>query len=298
MAHLPANVNVPVDPMQVLHSRIAELEASIAALVGAQGRVHAKPPKPEVFKGRKGVATWLYTVEKYFDAIHLYGDNERLEYVITLLHGPAANWWRMLDEQSSHGGDPLPSTWTDFKDAIIAQFQPLAEERAARLKLERMSQTGSVHDYVDAFSNTVLLVPSMDEGTRLQFFERGLKPGVKRWVRQQRPSTLLEAMSYAEEYDASDFQDRALDRALQRRFYTSPKTTPHRDGPTPMELSHVTTDERKPRANMSTRPDPSRKVITCWKCGKPGHRKFECRSTRPSIRANHVELEDATSEEN
>lgn len=288
----------PVDPMQALYGRIVELEASIAALVGTQGRVHVKPPKPDVFKGHKGVATWLYTVEKYFDALHLYGDNERLEYVVTLLHGSAANWWRMLEEHAFRGGDPLPTTWNDFKDAIINQFQPLAEERTARLKLERMSQTGSIRDYVDTFSKTVLLIPSMDEGTRLQFFERGLKPGVRMWVRQQRPSTLLEAMSYAEEYDASDFQDRALDRALQRRFQSTIRRTPQHDGATRMELGHATTDVRKPRTNMSTQPNPSRKMITCWKCGKPGHRKFECRSTGPPSHANYVELDDDTQREN
>lgn len=265
MDHIHAALNAPADPIQTLHGRIAELKASIAALVSTQGYVRAKPPKPDVFKGRKGVVTWFYTVEKYFDALHLYGDDARLEYVVTLLHGPAANWWHMLEEHSTRGGHPLPTTWTDFKDAITTQFQPLAEERAARLKLERMSQTGTVHDYVDAFSNMVLLIPSMDEGTRLQFFEHGLKLGVKKWVRQQRPSTLLEAMSYAEEYDASDFQDRALDRALHRRFQTFPKIPSHCDGPTPMELNHATTNERKPRANMSHQPDPSHKGITCWK---------------------------------
>jgi len=282
-----------IGPLEALRRRVAELEASLHI-----PHVVVKPPKPEAFRGKKGVATWLYTVEKYFIALHLEEDARRLEYVVTLLQGPAANWWRMLEDQHNRGGPDLPSTWEEFKEAAITQFQPLAEERSARLKLERMSQTGSVHDYVDAFSNTVLLVPSMDEGTRLQFFERGLKPGVKKWVRQQRPSTLLEAMSYAEEYDASDFQDRALDRALQRRFQPSMKPAPRHDGATPMELGHATTDDRKPRVNPAQN-GSSRKVITCWKCGKPGHRKFECRSTRPPARANYVELDDdATSAEN
>jgi len=281
-----------------LRERVTQLEAALRHLQASHPRTLVKPPKPEVFRGKKGVATWLYTVEKYFTALHLYDDACRLEYVVTLLQGPAANWWRMLEDSSNRGGPELPCTWEEFKEAAIAQFQPLAEERSARLKLERLTQTHSVHDYVDAFSNTVLLVPTMDEGTRLQFFERGLKPGVKKWVRQQRPSTLLEAMSYAEEYDASDFQDRALDRALQRRFQPSMKPTPRHDGATPMELGHATTDERKPRVN-NTQNGTSRKVITCWKCGKPGHRKFECRSTRPPVRANHVELDDdASSEEN
>lgn len=281
-----------VGPLEALRRRVAELEASLRV-----PRTVVKPPKPEIFRGKKGVATWLYTVEKYFTALHINDDASRLEYVVTLLQGPAANWWRMLEDQCNRGGPELPSTWEQFKEATISQFQPLAEERSARLKLERMSQTGSVHDYVDAFSNTVLLIPSMDEGTRLQFFERGLKPGVKKWVRQQRPTTLLEAMSYAEEYDASDFQDRALNRALERRFQPPSKPTRH-DGPTPMELGHATTGTRRPRANI-TQSEPTRKVITCWKCGKPGHRKFECRSTPPPVRANHVELDDdATSEEN
>jgi Retrotransposon gag protein/Zinc knuckle len=281
-----------VGPLEALRRRVAELEASLHV-----PRSAVKPPKPEIFRGKKGVATWLYTVEKYFTALHINDDASRLEYVVTLLQGPAANWWRMLEDQYNRGGPELPSTWEEFKEATISQFQPLAEERAARLKLERMSQTGSVHDYVDAFSSTVLLIPTMDEGTRLQFFEHGLKPGVKRWVRQQRPTTLLEAMSYAEEYDASDFQDRALDRALQRRFQPSIKPTRH-DGATPMELGHATTRARKPQAH-TTQSEQSRKVITCWKCGKPGHRKFECRSNRPPVRANHVELDnDATSEEN
>jgi hypothetical protein len=279
-----------------LRERVTQLEAALRHLQVSQPRALVKPPKPEVFRGKQGVATWLYTVEKYFTALHVDDDASRMNYVVTLLQGSAANWWRMLEDSSNRGGPELPSSWEEFKEAVIAQFQPLAEERSARLKLERMSQIGSVHDYVDTFSNTVLLIPTMDEGTRLQFFERGLKPGVKKWVRQQRPTTLLEAMSYAEEYDASDFQDRVLDRALQRRFQPSTKPAPH-DGATPMELGHATTEEKKSRAN-ATQNGPSRKVITCWKCGKPGHRKSECRSTRPPARANHVELDDASSEEN
>jgi Retrotransposon gag protein/Zinc knuckle len=283
-----------VGPLEALRRRVAELEVALHA-----PRTVAKPPKPEVFRGKKGVATWLYTVEKYFNALHVNNDASRLEYVVTLLQGPAANWWRMLEDQTNRGGPELPSTWEEFKDAAITQFQPLAEERSARLKLERMSQTGSDHDYVKTFSDTVLLIPAMDEGTRLQFFEHGLKPGVKKWVRQQRPSTLLEAMSYAEEYDASDFQDKALDRALQRQFQPSTKPTCH-DGATPMELGYAS---GQPRSRTKTAPSGqnglSRKVVTCWKCGKPGHRKFECRCTAPSLRATHVELEeDATREEN
>jgi len=281
-----------VGPLEALRRRVAELEASLQA-----PRTIVKPPKPEIFRGKKGVATWLYTVEKYFAALHINDDTSRVEYVVTLLQGPAANWWRMLEDQFNRGGPELPSTWEEFKEAAISQFQPLAEERSARLKLERMSQTGSVHEYVDVFSNTVLLIPSMDEGTRLQFFERGLKPGVRKWVRQQRPSTLLEAMSYAEEYDASDFQDRALDRVFQRRFQPTMKP-PRQDGAIPMELGHATTKDHKLRVN-TTQPGPSRKVITCWRCGKPGHRKLECPSTRRPARANHLKLDDdATSEEN
>jgi Zinc knuckle len=74
------------------------------------------------------------------------------------------------------------------------------------------------------------------------------------------------------------------------------KHTPRHDGATRMELGHATTDTRELRTNASTQPNPSRKIITCWRCGKPGHRKSECRSTRPPTRVNHMELDDTQRE--
>src|SRR5579859_2733877 len=63
--------------------------------------------------------------------------------------------------------------------------------------LHTLRQTNSVANYVNAFQNLVINIPTMFEEDRLDWFMRGLKNDIYECVALQQPATLAEACRMA-----------------------------------------------------------------------------------------------------
>jgi len=280
---------------------VQELQEQVAQLTATVNTLHArsslpKPPKPSSYNGGKGARQWLFKMESYFHLSHINSDNDRILYVGSYLEGAASDWWRHK-AQLLRASPQLLYSWADFEFELLARFQPLAEEDAARQKLRRLRQRDSMRAYVQVFNETVLQIPNMDEGTKVDNFLFGLHPDPRRWVRLQKPTTLEAAMTRAEEYEAMELQDKANDNALYKRAQERQKpradSFKQSNGPEPMQLGNAS-GNKKQGSSLDSR--QNRPVRTCFKCGKPGHIARECRSRNPAPPAKnaHVSMPEAS----
>jgi hypothetical protein len=234
-----------------------------------------KPPKPDVFKGGRKVASWLFLLEQYFTVTAINDHVRRVHFAAALLRDTAADWWRgylMASSASPPLRTPI-STWEEFKTAITQHFQPIHEEDFARQHIRTLKQQGTVRDYVVKFQHLILQIPTMDERSRVDCFVAGLKMDVRRWVKLQDPRTLEDAMTIGERYQTMLMQDKATSRTYRVLGNES-----NDDKSTPMELG-VLQGGRRGNNSASSKPNT---VGACWRCGEPGHLKRDCPLRRDS----------------
>ena len=236
-----------------------------------------KPVKPDVFRGGRRVASWLFTLEQYYMVMRIVSEETQVLYATSLLRDTAADWWRGVTMAVRAGLQPPVHSWLEFKNRIIAHFQPIHEEDFARQHIRTLKQTGGVREYVNRFQTLILQIPTMDERSKVDAFISGLKVDVRRWVKLQDPRTLEAALTVAERYQTMLMQD----RATMRTYTQLAKGTGEAESATPMELGFIGQPQRKQKAAGGT--TKRNTVSTCWSCGEPGHLSNRCPKYNPKM---------------
>ncbi|CAI7894697.1 unnamed protein product [Closterium sp. NIES-54] len=109
-----------------------------------------KPQRPPCFdlsqRGSPTVQSWVFTMNVFFDANYVELDAAKIRYAVSLLRGPAMDWWRVIvtsphayEPPSQEDGPTGPTvTWSSFCETaqystwdawcaeLRARFEPIA----------------------------------------------------------------------------------------------------------------------------------------------------------------------------
>lgn len=147
------------------------------------GPIILKPNKPDPFDGQRDflvVNTWIYKMEQYLGIVQVSNphaeltDATRIMYASTFFSGTAAVWWFTICQWKR-----APSTWSDFKKTVTAEFVPVDHVRRSMDKLRRLKHTGSVSQFLAKFRKVILTSQELSEGEKLDRFCSALKYDIR-----------------------------------------------------------------------------------------------------------------------
>ncbi|CAI5471080.1 unnamed protein product [Closterium sp. Yama58-4] len=229
-----------------------------------------KPQKPESFDPSQrdaNVRTWLFMLNNYFAAsgVQEADAQQRIEYAVTLLRGPALEWWRQLTQTAVRraqldghqqgvghaaatsslgslalGVTTVPTTWEGFEAALKSRFDLVNASEAARKRLRHFRQIGNVQEYTRWFLSICNEIDDITEAEMRDRYLEGLKPDIAEIIAIHGLSTFESVVAAAERVDAvrsrrgRDDRDRGYNRPIN--------DARSRDGPSPMEIGAVNSD--------------------------------------------------------
>jgi hypothetical protein len=284
--------------IQDLRGRITQLEGeaglaqSIVNGITKEGK--AKLDAPTKYGGEKeGLAGFLTQVKAY---LQYYPDKFRDEaakvtFVASRLEGKALRWFEptmkdRLDNQDEDDREDFTTKvfgqYAEFEKEILKVFGDTDEKLHAQERLARLRQTKSASAYATIFRQDSLRAEINDEGL-MQLFYDGLKEEVKdELYKVDRPDNLDGYIAMAIRIDDRQYARKQQRQGKDRQFKPqandkkkrSARYAVHGTHAGPMDTSAV---QKGPSPTRRDRSD-----ITCYGCGKKGHIKSECRSSKKS----------------
>ncbi|CAI7791870.1 unnamed protein product [Closterium sp. NIES-53] len=165
---------------------------------------HLRASMPDTFvpgKGQPVVRRWLFLVEEYLRLSHVAGE-EWAPFAGTLLRGSAVAWWQSVR--------PAIQTWHQFKEALVASYEPINAMARARDRLANLRQRTSATYYIAESCDISTEISDLSTAEALDTFKRGLKDDVRMEVEGQGCSSLEEMARVAERYDGIHFRNRLV----------------------------------------------------------------------------------------
>lgn len=218
-------------------------------------RRYPEPPKPEFFFGDldkpPSVRSWLFEIKQYLRLWTSMTEEEKINFSVTLLRSHALNWWQQMQSMAVQGTIQEICTFSQFEEAITAQFGGFETAERARDILADLRQVSSVENYVRRFREALLLLGNdyLDSDMRHRFI-LGLKPGIQRQVRIEAPPTLDKAMLLAERIgrvrlgglDLAEHSVAFGDPSIPRQAFHA---GPSQSAAAPMEIDAIRTSGRR-----------------------------------------------------
>lgn len=208
-----------LDTIPVVTER--ELQADQRDLARTLNKI-LKPQNPPPYSGAidaDACQNFIDNQEEYYTVVKL-ANTEWVQYTALNLTEEAKSWWRS-------SGLTLASPWDDFKDAFLAFHTPPNAVAAAREALESLRQgKRTVAAYTHEFRKLRRRVPTLDDGTALHWFMKGLVPDTSKEVKLRQPSSLDVAISQATLIHAILFPD-------------GPTVSTPKNEPSPMDLDSL-----------------------------------------------------------
>ncbi|KAF2308984.1 hypothetical protein GH714_040396 [Hevea brasiliensis] len=157
-------------------------------------------PKPSAFKGSrsaKEIDNFLWTLDQYFRALGVDDDARKIDNAPLYLADSAMVWWRRRLTDVEKGTCTI-STWDEFKKELKKQFYPENAATEARARLRRLTQKGTIKEYVKDFTEVLLEIPDYPDLEALFAFKDGLQPWVNLEIERRGAQDLATAIAIAE----------------------------------------------------------------------------------------------------
>ena len=248
-----------------------ELEATKNQLITTQGNLQAiqahpaqsvKPRKPESFKGKGSIKSWITQVTNY---IGNAPEPQAITVAVSYLDGPAHEWW--LGFKDTEEGRAI-QTWRQLQEALIRRFENLNKIKIARDKLERWRQIKDVPAFNEDFQKILLDIPNITIEEQIDRYARGLKNYIWRELCTKEYASLSELMKDAERVESAH---RRFGKASPKIGSNDKVKHQRSNGPVPMEIGNV----QLKKLSAAER-DMCRKEGTCFRCREKGHMANKC----------------------
>lgn len=152
-----------------------------------------KPQRPAPYAGEidaDACNNFIDNQKEYFTVVDL-SLSEWVQYTALNLVSDAKSWWRS-------SGLTITTPWAQFEEDFLTFHTPPNAVAAAREALESLKQgKRSVAIYTHEFRRLLRRVPTLDKGTALHWFVKGLESDTSKEVKLRQCATLDDAIATA-----------------------------------------------------------------------------------------------------
>ncbi|CAI7808053.1 unnamed protein product [Closterium sp. NIES-53] len=219
-----------------------------------------KPQHPPCFdpsqRGGPTVQAWLFTLNTFFYANYVSEDTAKIHYAVSLLRGPAMDWWRvivtkLMDYATLSTREGQTGLWAPSNFVEVPQYCQSFDRSAS--EAPHLAPTSSVQDYTSGFLALCEQVGYMHESERIDHYIGGLKHDIAQEIQLRSVTDFKEILAMAEKLD--------FFRKPRQGFYGSNNNWGHRSRGTNEGAMNAAAPQFKGR---------------CFAFNRPGHRKIEC----------------------
>ncbi|XP_050876198.1 uncharacterized protein LOC127079888 [Lathyrus oleraceus] len=230
---------------------------------------------------------WLKVIEKIFRVMNC-SDVQKVQFGTHMLEKEAKDWWRNIVQRFYEDG--IEVTWALFRDAFLEKFFPKDVRGKKEIEFLELKQgNGTIAEYAAKFEELIKFCPHYNttnaERSKCLKFVNGLRPDIKKEMGYQQITVFSKLVNKSGIYDEDSRESVAYCKSLhdkkgkgqfQGKSYDGKK----KDGDGKKSSgggSHTLVKCFRYGVKGHRAPECPKGDVTCFMCGKQGHKYFDCR---------------------